>query len=306
MVEAKPSVPIAALKSLRAYQWSKNVLVFLPILGAQAFGDTAALLAGTYAFFAFSFVASAFYLVNDAFDAEADRKHPIKRNRPIASGALPMRAVPLLVLGLLGSAAALATQLPLLFAGVLLLYACLTTAYTLRIKRMVLADVFVLAALYCTRILAGAAATGIVASVWLLGFSLFFFLSLALVKRYAELHAQPEEEREAESEEGVAGRLRGRGYQQRDLPVLIAFGVGTGCMAVLILSLYIISNEFRAHYTHAWLLWQLSPLTMYWLARAWIVVARDEMEHDPVLWAFRDPLSRIVAVLALAILIFAR
>jgi len=292
----------SVIRALRVHQWLKNLLVFLPVLAGQRLTDGGTLIAAVVAFVSFCLVASAVYVANDVLDLVEDRSHPSKRRRPFASGALPLSAAPWLALVTLGSGVLMAfVFLPRVFLLTLGSYVVLTSAYTVRLKGAVLIDVLTLAGLYALRVLAGSAATGITPSVWLLGFSLFFFLSLAMLKRYAELHSVLVAEGDP-----PGGRLAGRSYQTRDLPVLIALGVGTGCMAVLVLALYVISDEFAAHYRHPWLLWQLCPLALYWVGRAWMVVARDEMTDDPVIWALRDRLSRWTGALAILILLLAR
>ena len=296
-----PPATVLMARAVRAHQWLKNLLVFLPVLGAQRLTDADAMLSAVLAFVAFSLVASSVYVVNDALDIRDDRTHHSKRTRPFAAGDLSLGWAPALVAGLIASAAGVTLLLPPAFAAVLGGYLALTYAYSLKLKGAVLIDVLTLAGLYSVRVLAGSAATGIDPSVWLLGFSLFFFLSLAMVKRYAELHRKVRDGEHLEE-----GRLPGRGYQPDDLPVLIGLGTGTGCMAVLVLALYVISDEFALHYRYAFLLWLLCPLLLYWLGRAWIVVSRDEMTDDPIVWAVRDQLSRWVAVLAVVILVLAR
>lgn len=292
---------LLVVQALRVHQWLKNLLVFLPVLAAQRLHDPGTLIQAAMAFFAFSFVASSVYIVNDLLDLREDRRHHSKHRRPFAAGELPVRAGPILVGVMLAGALVLCLFLPLRFAAVLGGYLVLTFAYSLKLKGAVLIDVITLAGLYSIRVIAGAAATGIDPSVWLLGFSLFFFLSLALVKRYAELHRRISDGAPLDE-----GRLLGRSYQPSDLPVLVALGVGTGCMAVLVLALYVISDEFALHYRYPFLVWQLCPLVLYWIGRAWIVVSRDEMTDDPVVWAVKDQLSRWVAVIGVAILVLAR
>lgn len=288
------------LRAVRAHQWLKNILIFLPVVAAQRLTEGPVMSRALLAFVTFSLVASCVYVLNDLLDLEEDRRHATKRNRPFASGQLPLTAAPIILVFGLGTAAVISVlSLPPAYSGVLAFYFVLTFAYSVKLKGAVLIDVFTLACLYTVRVLAGAAATGIQPSVWLLGFSMFFFLSLALVKRYAELHS---------ATAGGAGlsRLPGRSYRPGDLPVLVAMGVASGCMSVLVLALYVISDEFAAHYQHQALIWLLCPLTLYWIGRAWIVVARDEMHHDPLIWAARDHLSRLVALAVIAILFLAR
>lgn len=288
------------VQQLRVYQWLKNTLVFLPVLAAQELANLEVLLQAGVAFVAFSLIASSGYVINDLHDIESDRLHPEKRHRPFASGRLPTSTGPPLVIGLMATSLALSiTLLPLAFTGVLIGYWVATNAYSLKLKDTVLIDVLTLAGLYTLRVIAGAVATGIEPSVWLLGFSLFFFLSIAMLKRYAELHA-------AYLAQSVSETLPGRSYNPLDLPVLIALGVASGCLSVLVLALYIISDEFASHYSHQYVLWLLCPLTVYWIGRAWIVVARNEMHSDPLVWALKDELSRWVAVLGVLILILAR
>ncbi len=289
------------LRALRPHQWLKNLLIFVPVVAGQRYSDPSAILHAALAFVAFSLVASSVYVTNDVLDLSHDRRHPTKRDRPFASGGLRVSQALPLALSLLLTAALVSSQVTREFQGILAFYLVVTLAYSLKLKGTVLIDVLTLAGLYTFRIMAGSFATGIELSVWLLGFSLFLFFSLALVKRYAELHAAG-----AKESLDTEATLPGRGYQARDLPILIALGVGSGCMAVLVLALYVISDEFTRHYSHPVLLWQLCPLALYWVGRAWIVVARDEMTDDPVVWAFRDQLSRWIAVVAITILFLAR
>ena len=288
-------------RAIRMHQWLKNLLIFVPVLAGQRWGDPTVVLQALVAFAAFSMVASSVYVINDVVDLQHDRQHATKRRRPFASGHLSVSWAGPMAIVLIGLGVLAALWLPGRFQIALGFYYFLTFAYSLRLKGTVLIDVMTLAGLYTLRVVAGSMATGIEPSVWLLGFSLFFFFSLALVKRYAELH-QAISDGAATGEEG----LPGRGYQLRDLPVLIGLGVGSGCMAVLVLALYVIGDDFAQHYTRPILLWQLCPLALYWIGRAWIVVARDEMTDDPVVWAFRDELSRWVGLAALILLLLAR
>ncbi len=289
------------LRAIRAHQWLKNILIFLPVVAGQQLLDPGVVLRASLALVAFSLAASSVYVVNDLLDLAEDRKHPSKRLRPFASGDLPLSLAPILLVSMVGTAVLLAFTLPVEFAGSLATYLALSLAYSLKLKGAVLLDVLTLAGLYSLRVIAGCAATGITPSVWLLGLSLFFFLSLALVKRYAELHV-----RVSRADDLDEGRLPGRSYRAGDLPVLISLGVASGCISVLVLALYLISDEFARHYRYPVFLWLLCPLTLYWMGRVWIVVSRDEMEDDPLIWAVKDQLSRWVGVIALALLILAK
>lgn len=276
------------LKALRLHQWLKNLLVFLPLFAAHRVLEPAALIHGIVAFFAFSLCASGVYVLNDLFDLDADRRHPRKRLRPFAAGTLPLAsglaAAPLLTLA--GLALALAVSLP--FAGVLLSYYVLTLAYSLRLKRIVMLDVVVLAALYTVRIIGGAVAIGGGLSFWLLAFSMFLFLSLAMLKRYTELQSML-----------AAGKAQasGRGYAVEDVALIQSLGGASGYMSVLVLALYINSTASEALYRHQEVLWLLCPLLLYWISRVWLIAHRGGMHDDPVVFALVDRVSRVVLAL---------
>lgn len=273
---------------MRVYQWVKNGLVFLPVLMAHRVADGAVWGDATLAFLALSLCASGTYIVNDLLDREADRLHPTKRLRPLASGALTPEAGSVLALALSGLGFALAAwTLPVAFVVVLGLYLLTTLAYSLRLKRLPIVDVLVLAGLYALRVFAGGAATGIPISQWLLTFSLFFFLALALVKRYAELRIL---------ETNPKARANKRGYQVADLGMLRNFGTTSAYLAVLVLALYLTSPEVAMLYQTPALLWLLSPLLIYWQMRIWLLAHRGELDDDPILFTVKDPVSYVVLV----------
>lgn len=273
--------------ALRIHQWAKNVLVFVPLLTAHKASEVNLLIAALTAFFAFSLCASAVYIVNDLLDLDADRGHARKRERPFASGQLSiasgMAAVPLL----LAISFLLASRVPVLFALVLVGYFLTTLLYSLRLKRMTVVDVLTLAGLYTLRLFGGAFAVGIELSFWLLAFSMFLFLSLALVKRCAELGALPQ---------GEAGHVAGRAYRRDDLPALFSMGVASGYGSVLVLALYINGGTSHALYSRPEALWLLCPLLLFWVTRVWLVTHRGQMLEDPVVFAFRDSISRLLVV----------
>lgn len=284
------------LKALRIHQWMKNVLVFLPMLLAHELSDPALYGQAVLAFFAFSFAASAIYVLNDLFDLHADQHHPRKRARPLAAGNLSLLwaavAAPVLVL----AAFALAAWLPAAFTDVLLIYLVITTLYSWRLKQIALLDVMTLAGLYAIRILAGSAAYGVETSPWLIAFSIFIFFSLAVVKRYAEL-------REAAEEHLEKIQARGRGYLASDLPLLAGFGIGSGCVSVLVLALYINSEKVVQFYNNPAALWLLCPLLLYWIARVWLLAGRGKISDDPLEFAARDIQTWVVGALSALILI---
>jgi 4-hydroxybenzoate polyprenyltransferase len=284
----KPSLP-AFLQALRVHQWSKNALLFLPILAAHHLGDRPALVRVALGFLSFGLVASSVYVLNDILDVESDRSHPRKRLRPFASGALRLGAGFALVPGLLAAGAGVALLLPPTFGVSLTAYWFTTLAYSLRIKRVVILDVLVLAGLYTIRIYAGAFAAGVPVSEWLASFALFFFLSLAILKRASELAK-------------VTEAVRGRGYRPDNRVPVSAMGVASGYVSVLVLALYVTSQDVRRLYTHPAWLWMLCVLVLYWISRMWLLAWRGEVDDDPVVFAIRDPTSWGVAALAAVVI----
>jgi 4-hydroxybenzoate polyprenyltransferase/phosphoserine phosphatase len=284
------------IRCLRPHQWLKNLLIFVPVVAGHKANDPASVMAALLAFVAFSAAASFGYLVNDLLDLQADRMHVRKRNRPFASGALSVSTGILLSMLLLGMAFITAFFLPPLFLKLLVFYLVLTLSYSLRLKRQVIVDVILLAGLYTLRIIAGAAATSIAPSFWLLAFSMFMFLSLAIVKRYSELLLVPDD----------GNVIAGRGYLQADLPVLMALGTGSGLMSVLVIALYVNSPIVASIYAEPVWLWLAPPTMLYWVARLWMKTHRGEVHDDPVMFAIRDRQSLIaVAVLGAMIAVAA-
>jgi 4-hydroxybenzoate polyprenyltransferase len=284
------------LKMLRVHQWLKNSLIAVPMVLSHEYFNEDMLLACVLAFISFSAAASAIYIVNDFFDLALDRRHPTKRNRPFASGILSIPFGLASAAILLAISVVAALFLPIEFAGVLALYLVATTAYSLAVKRMLLIDVLLLAGLYTVRILAGAAATGVDVSFWLLAFSIFFFLSLALVKRYVELRS---------SVLSPGERIAGRGYRTEDQEIIAQAGMASAFSAALVLALYIDSAAVRELYPHPWMVWPLAPTVLYLTMRVWILARRDEMHDDPVVFIIRDWRSQVVAVTGAALLLLA-
>lgn len=287
----RPKAAGAILRALRPQQWIKNVLLFVPLLLAHAL-ETARLLDVALGFVAFSLCASAGYVLNDLLDREADRQHPRKRQRPFASGALSSRDGALLFAVLVASAFALSAQVGARFSGMLGLYLALTLSYSLWLKERLFIDVLLLSALYSLRVLAGAVAARVDVSEWLLGFSLFLFLSLAFVKRFCELQ-------QLARHDGAA--LARRSYRREDLGLIQTLGPASGYLSVLVLALYISSSDVVRLYAHPELLWAVCPVLLYWLTRLWFLAGRGEVPDDPVLFAAADRQSWVVgALIALA------
>lgn len=284
MLEDRPMSAIrAAVKAARPYQWVKNVLIFIPLLASGDFTDWAGWLSASLIFAAFCAVASSIYLLNDISDLAADRMHPRNRRRPFASGALPISIGLALMPVLLGIGLVLGWGTNALPS--LLLYCVLSLAYNLKLKEMPLIDVFLLAALYTVRLFAGGEATSHPVSLWLLGFSSFLFLSLALVKRVSELHRLRIEKRD--------GAAR-RGYMTSDLDILQVMGCTAAFASVVVLSLYIQSDTASLAYARPTMLWGIIPLMLFWQCRLWLSTARGYMHDDPIVYAARDWVSWLV------------
>jgi len=292
---ARP-LPRTLLKALRVHQWAKNVLVFVPLMAAHKLTQVPLLVQALLGFIAFSLCASSVYVLNDLLDLDSDRKHPSKRRRPFASGDLPIRAGPWLGAGLLGAGAAVALLLPREFLSLLATYYTITLAYSFYLKQVVMMDVLVLAGLYTVRIFGGALAVGVPTSSWLLTFSMFIFLSLALVKRLSEVR------RLRLANEASAP---GRGYVAGDYEQLSASGVASGYLAVLVLALYITSKEVTVLYSHPERLWLLCPVMLYWVGRVWLLAHRGEVNEDPLVFALKDKVSYAVGAIAAGILLIA-
>lgn len=287
------------LKTLRPHQWAKNLLVFLPLLLAHRVGEGALVswLIACAAFVAFCAAASAVYVLNDFLDLEADRRHPLKRERPFASGRLPIRKVlPLTVIPLCIALVGAALTASLAFLGLLAVYLLTTSAYSLYFKRVALLDVFILAGLYTLRILAGGAAVGVAISPWLLALSMFLFLSLAFMKRYTELRDAGQAAARDDEQ-----RLTGRGYGIADMDTIQTLGPTAGYLAVLVFCLYISSDKAQQLYHSPWLLWLVAPIMLYWVTYVWFTARRGGMHHDPVAFALGDRVS-LVCVLIVGVL----
>ncbi|HTW79282.1 MAG TPA: UbiA family prenyltransferase [Terracidiphilus sp.] len=285
----------SALKAVRPYQWTKNLLIFLPLLLAHIVA-AAQSIAALVAFACFSLTASATYIVNDLLDIDDDRRHPKKRMRPFASGDLDVVTGLTIVAAFLALAFAGARFLPAAFFGWLVFYLATTFAYSALLKRYALIDVLVLSGLYTLRLLAGAAATHTHISPWLAGFSVFLFLSLAIVKRFAEL--------ENLSTPGATPR-NGRGYLLTDLNQLRAFGTASAFAAVVVFTNYISSSEVVMLYHHPQRLWIIMPFMILWLCRVWLLASRGLLNEDPIVFALTDKQSLLIGAAIIAVVLLA-
>ena len=278
----------------RVHQYAKNILLFVPLFTAHQFAALPALQA-LLAAAAFSLCASSSYILNDLLDLAADRNHPSKRTRPLASGVIPlMHGVVAMVL-LVIAAIAIAIIVSLPFLSVLLGYLVLSTAYSFWLKRKMLVDVATLAILYTVRIVAGAVAIGVAMSEWLLAFSMFIFMSLALIKRYVELAVRLNSNLSDPSN---------RNYKVGDLDIIAALAAAAGFNAVVVFTLYISSNTVRELYSRPQLLWLVCPILLYWIARTLMMAHRRLMDDDPIIFALRDNVSRL-AIIVIGVIVLA-
>ena len=288
------------LKALRPHQWVKNLIIFVPLLTSHSLNNTQILANAALAFAAFCLCASGVYVLNDLLDLDSDRQHDSKKRRPFASGELPLPygliAAPLLLAGSAGVALFLSWK----FVAVLALYFVLTTSYSWRVKQVPLLDVFFLAGLYTIRLVAGHAAAEITYSFWLLAFSMFIFLSLALVKRFTELKILRQQNRHDS---------KGRGYVASDLELVAMLGIANGFLAVLVMALYVNSPEAqidhatgRNLYQHPMVLLLVCPLLLFWISRVWLIAHRGQMHDDPIVFALKDRVSYLIGALTLGII----
>ena len=277
-------------RALRLHQWVKNALIFVPLISAHQLTNVSLLGRGLLAFVLFGLCASSVYLLNDLLDLEDDRHHKSKRNRPFASGELSIKAgliaFPLLLLVAFSAAILF---LPWQFAAALGIYYFLTLSYSLSLKRQMAVDVIALALLYTIRVIAGAAAFQLPLTFWLLAFSTFMFLSLALAKRYGEL-------RDAHAR-GDTEKTRGRDYDTDDLEMISALGAAAGYQSVIVLALYVRDPHTMALYARPEFIWLACPLLLFWVTRVWMLTHRGQIHDDPVVFAISDRVSLIVGVL---------
>jgi len=290
------SSPLVWLRALRVHQWSKNLLVFVPAVTSHRIFHLPILYRLALLFLVLSCCASALYIVNDLLDLEADRRHPTKCARPFASGRLAtskgLAAVPML----LAISFALAATMGPLILGLVAAYALLSFIYSYRLKRHVPLDTFVLCSLYVLRIVAGGVAVAIPLTVWLLMFSLFFFLSMACCKRVSELVLL----RRKEIRESA-----GRSYGDLDLEQMNTFGVSAAFTSSVVLALYLNSDQVRVLYRQPIYLWLLVPLFLYWQTRVWTLTWRGQMHDDPVMFALQDRMSYILGAIVAPIILAA-
>lgn len=274
-------------RALRIHQWAKNILIFVPLIAAHKLEQPALLVQSTFCFIVFGLCSSAQYILNDLVDLEADRAHPKKRERPFASGDLPLAAgfllAPLLLFTSLGAAWLFSNALVALLGT----YFVLSLGYTLYLKKIALVDTFCLSTLYLLRIIAGHVVTGVAFSVWLLAFAFFLFLSLAFSKRWTELDLVRR----------TNGSMNGRGYYVDDTLQVNLFGVCSAFLSTVVFMLYLQTEKVKELYSTPQALWALAPVYLYWIIRIWILSTRGKVQEDPVVFVMKDRVTYVVAAL---------
>jgi len=290
------SQPLALLQGMRPVQWLKNLLLAVPLVTAHEWANLDKLTALLVAFVSFSLAASSVYLVNDVIDAQHDRLHPTKRNRPIASGRLSVPVALVAALVLIGAAVGIAYFVRGWFLELLLVYLVLTASYSFYFKSKPVLDAIFLAGLYTHRIVIGGEAIDEFPTPWLLAFSMFMFLSLALAKRHAELTLM-----QAAGKEAPANR----GYHTRDIPLLAAAGIAAGYAGVMVFALYINSITNAQFYELPQLLWFICPLLIYWITRIWLLSNRGRLRDDPLMFTVTDRVSWFIGLCSVMLVVIA-
>ena len=276
------------LKEIRVYQWVKNILLFLPIVLAHTIDNITDLTNVLIGFFSFSISASFVYVLNDLLDLDSDRNHPRKKNRPLASGDLPIQIGIALVPILFIIGVGLSLLLNFKFQLILLAYILITTAYSFSLKKIPILDIIILATLFTSRIVAGAFAANVYLSMWILAFSMFFFMNLAVLKRYTELLVMKKNKQI---------KAVGRGYHIEDMGLLLSIGPAAGFLSVLVFVLYIDSSQATGLYSEPLVLWLIAPVFLYWISRIWHLSVRGNMTDDPIVFTGKDKVSYIVGLI---------
>ncbi len=286
----------AIIKEMRIYQWVKNILIFVPLLLSHTYTQFDMISVSVIAFIAFSLCASSVYIINDLCDLESDKKHPVKKFRPIAAGTLSVSVAKVMAFILFVVALAVAVLINQEFVLVFITYFILTLAYSFGLKALPIIDVLILGGLYTLRIIAGIYAIQVEISFWLLVFSLFIFISLAMLKRFIELKNMEERDED---------KMSRRGYEVDDADLISKMGIVSSYIAILVIALYIHDPLVTVKYSSPAWLWLVIPAMLYWLSRVWLIANRGQLHEDPVLFALRDKASYVVVLVCLVSVIVA-
>lgn len=290
-------IPISSwFKMLRVHHWLKNMLLFVPLLTAHQFNNIQHLSTLSLSFISFSLCASSVYIINDLLDLESDRRHIHKRNRPFASGKIPIKIGLIIFPQLIFISLILAWTIDLVFFVLLILYIFLSVIYSFLIKKIIILDCLTLAILFTLRIFAGASVVSIEISFWLFIFSVFIFLSLAFIKRYIEIHSQKKHSKIF---------LHGRGYLATDASLIQTLGIASGYAGMVVFALYLSSEKVITLYSQPELLWFVLLLLIFWINWIWIKAHRGEVHDDPVMFAIQDKISLLVISLIFIVFMLA-
>tara|TARA_Y100001935_G_C17198886_1_gene454010 strand:+ start:23 stop:904 length:882 start_codon:yes stop_codon:yes gene_type:complete len=277
------------LKSLRPHQWLKNFLIFIPLLAAHN-TNLEIIRMAVIIFFSFSLMASSVYIINDIIDLKADRAHPLKRYRIFASGKISLNNGKILAILLFIFSIFIALNVNKLLIIILVFYFLISNFYSLMLKKIIILDICTLAILYTSRIITGGIVLDIELSVWLLAFSLFFFFSLAAIKRQAEL---------VDLIKRKKLKSLNRGYKTSDLPIISMSALGAGYISVLIMAFYVNSPEVMQLYSQPQALWGICMVLLFWLTKISLVTQRGMMHYDPIIFAVKDKMSQVCFILIL-------
>ncbi|NQY75057.1 MAG: UbiA family prenyltransferase [Candidatus Margulisbacteria bacterium] len=286
----------AIITTMRLPHWLKNTLVFIPLLTSHQLTNTDMLVKNLFIFLAFSFSASGVYFLNDVLDLQADKHHHEKKSRPIASGQLSPRMGVICGIFYLLVGIGIAFSISMNLLAILIVYIVLAVSYSIKLKSYLILDVLCLSAFYTIRVIAGMVGLALYFSPWLLIFSMFMFLSLGFIKRSSELHNLRLFKEE---------KAKGRGYVEADLEHLTRMGIAAGYNAVLVLALYINSDQIRSMYVTPEWLWLLCPIVVYWISRMWMITNRGNMPEDPVMFAIKDRPSLGIVITIFSVMVLA-
>lgn len=284
------------LDLFRIYQWVKNLLVLVPLLAAHQFSFDSKLQSTVLAFFAFCFVASSGYIINDLRDKDADALHPKKKFRPIAAKRVSELEALFWSIFLLSAAIYIASIASKDLILIIALYWLLTLAYSLFFKELVVVDVVLIALFYLLRIFGGSLAAEVVASAWLLAFTGFLFFSLGMAKRYAEI------EKSELTDDLVLNR---RDYMKIDGATIQTIGIVSSFASIILLAIYINAEETKNLYAYPSLLLFTLPFFLFWITKTWIVIGRGADVEDPVIFLVKDRDSWISALLIISVMLIA-
>ncbi len=287
---------LSYIKTLRPHQWIKNLLVFLPLIASHSYTSAHSIYLAALTFIIFSLAASAVYIFNDIADLQYDKRHPIKKNRPLASGRVSKYVLIIMIPTLIGISLSLCLIISNQLTYLLGLYLITNFLYSKILKSIAVVDILILTLFYVMRIISGAIAINVFISAWLIAFSIFLFLSLAAAKRYAELSNAKKDNRSCNNS---------RGYSFADKEFIYTTGLTSGLLSVLVLALYVNSQQAEKLYTNPIFLWGICPIILTWILRMWLLLNRFQVDEDPVIYTLQDKWSYVSLILFIVFFLLA-